>query len=200
MINELRRSSGISPSELILPTDLGPITVASLNHLEGWRYDVFSLGYPGAEPPLVNGGPPVTLANYTDERGWILMFGAIFRSPYGTLHFTADNYIFNFNPWYLNILNLVGPTNSTSIFTNPYNAVTPLGPLYGVLFQPAISYPYANRLLITLDLPAGVPVAATTIHAAFLGKIWIVDQALFLKSIKRHIAEQMSGRRIDRYI
>jgi hypothetical protein len=68
------------------------------------------------------------------------------------------------------------------------------------MFTPVTAYPYSSRLQITLNLPAGSPVAATTVHMASVGKIWIVDQALFLKSIKRHIAEQMAGRRIDRYI
>lgn len=199
MINELRRSSDINPSELILPTSLGPITIQSLNHLEGWRYDFFTLGYPGVEQPLINGGPSVTLADYTDERGWILLFNAAFRSPYGTLNFTADNYRFSVNPWLLNIAgqNVVSPV---VVFTSPYNPITPLGPLYGVQYAPSSSVPYSNRLQVTMNLPLGVPVAATTIFYASIGKIFIVDQVLFLKSVKRHIAEQMSGRRIDRYV
>lgn len=199
MINELRRSSGINPSELILPTVLGPITVDSLNHLEGWRYDLFLLGYPGAEPVLLNGGPAVTLADYTDERGWVVTFGVIFRSPYGTLNFRADNWVFSTNPWYFNALgqNVINPVN---VYVSPYNPVTPLGPMYGIQFNPVTAYPYASRLQITLNLPAGSPVAATTVHIGLIGKIYIVDETLFLKSIKRHIAEQMAGRRIDRYI
>jgi hypothetical protein len=199
MINELRRSSGINPSELILPTSLGPITIQALNYLEGWRYDLFNLGFPGTEPTIINGGPPVILADYTDERGWILFFAALFRSPYGTLNFIADNYVFSANPWILNITGL-NVVNAFAIYVNIYNPVTPLGPLYGVSYGPTISIPYASRLQVTLNLPAGVPVAATTIQRAAIGKIFIVDQTLFLKSIKRHIAEQMSGRRIDRYI
>lgn len=199
MINELRRSSGINPSELILPTALGPIQVQNLIHLEGWRYDLFNRGYPGAEPVIVNGGPPVVLSDYTDEKGWILFFGAIFRSPYGTLNFSADNYVFSVNPWYLNLsgANLVSPS---TVYVSTWNPASPLGPLYGIGYTPAMMIPYANRLQITLNLPAGVPVAATTIHRATVGKIWIVDQLTFLKSVKRHIAEQMAGRRIDRYI
>ena len=202
MINELRRSSDINPSELILPTTLGPITLSSLNNLEGWRYDLFSLGYPGAEPVLTNGGPAVTLVDYTDERGWILTFSAIFRSPYGTLNFRADNWVFNVNPWYIaNVAGLVGPTaNPVVVYAMPYNPASPLGPVYGVIFTPVTAYPYSNRIQITLNLPAGSPVAATTVHLAVVGKVWIVDQTLFLKSIKRHIAEQMAGGRIDRYI
>jgi hypothetical protein len=68
------------------------------------------------------------------------------------------------------------------------------------MLTPVTAYPYSNKIQITLNLPAGSPVAATTVHLAMIGKVWIVDEALFLKSIKRHIAEQMAGRRIDRYI
>jgi hypothetical protein len=200
MVNEFRRSSGIDPSELILPTPLGPITVQSLNHLEGWRYDFYSIGYPGAEPVLTLGGPSVVLVDYTDEKGWIMLFNAIFRSPYGTLNFSIDNYVFSASPWQLNIANMIGSLNPVLVYANPYNPATPLGPLYGVGYSPSMPVPYASRLQITLNLPAGSPVAATTVFKAVVGRIWIVDKALFLKSIKRHIAEQMAGRRIDRYI
>lgn len=199
MVNQLRRESNINPSDLILPTPLGPITVQALNFLEGWRYDFFFIGYPGAEPVITLGGPPAILADYTDERGWIQIFGVGFRSPYGNLHFAADNFLFDASPAFFKILDL-GPANTNSTYCTPYNPVTPVGPLYGVLFAPSTYIPYSNRLQITLSLPLGSPVAATTIFRAFVGKIKIVDEALFLKSIKRHTAEQMSGRRIDRYI
>jgi len=199
MINELRRSSGIDPGELILPTTLGPIKIQDLTNLEGWKYDLYNMGYPGAETPITLGGPPVTLANYTDEKGWILLFGAIFRSPYGTLNFAIDNYVFSASPFGLNIFSM-GVPHPVIVYSNPYNPVTPFGPLYGVWYTPTEPIPYASHLQITLDLPAGSPVAATTIFRGTVGKIWVTDQALFLKSIKRHIAEQMAGRRIDRYI
>jgi hypothetical protein len=199
MINELRRSSGILPSELILPTVLGPITVQTLTNLEGWRYDLYTIGYPGAEIPLTLGGPPVTLANYTDEKGWIINFGVAFRSPYGTLNFKADNWNFPASPIFFNLLNL-GPANANSVYCNLYNPVTLFGPLYAVYYQPSLAIPYARHLEITLNLPLGSPVAATTIFEALIGKIWLADETLFLKSIKRHTAEQMSGRRIDRYV
>lgn len=199
MVNQLRQEGSINPSELILPTPLGPITVQALNHLEGWKFDFFFLGYPGAEPVLTLGGPPVVLADYTDERGWIQIFGAGFRSPYGNLHFAADNFTFDASPFFFNILNL-GPANMNSTYCTPYNPVTPVGPLYGVVYSPSTYLPYSTRLQITLNLPLGSPVAATTVFRAFVGKLWIVDEALFLKSVKRHIAEQMVGRRIDRYI
>lgn len=199
MINQLRRDGGISPDALILPTPLGPIKISDLPFLQGWRYDFFSIGYPGTEIPLVNGGPATVLVDYTDQLGWVLFFLSIFRSPYGTLNFSVDNFNFNASPWLTQLTGL-NVNNNVLIKTQVYNPATPLGPLYGLNLTPVYAMPYQSRLQISLNLPAGSPVAATTIFAAAVGKIYIVDYPTFMRSVKRFVAEQMVGARLDRYV
>lgn len=199
IFNQLRREGSISPNEIILPTPLGPITLAALPFLQGWRYNFYSRGYPGAEIPLVNGGPATTLADYTDELGWVLLGVFMARSPYVTLNFNIDNWSFSASPFITHLSGLNLP-NNVLINVHIYNPVTPLGPLYGLNLTPAYAMPYQSRLQITLDLPAASPVAATTVFIAGVGKIYVVDYPTFLRSVKKHIVEQMTGVKVNRYI
>lgn len=198
MIKQIRQGFGVPKSEIILPTPLGPIAVENLTFLEGWRWALYMAGYPGVEPPLVAGGPPFVLANYTDEKGWLITSSIMFRSPYGTMNFKADDWSFSYSPFLLNIIGLVVPTAIT-IWNNVYNPATPLGPIYGMTFTPNYALPYSRQLEITLSLPAGAPVAATTVFVGAVGKIWIQDEATFLRSLKKFMLQQMTGRKIERY-
>lgn len=182
----------------MLPTTLGPIKVEDLTLLEGWMWDMYNIGYPGAEIALTRGGPITTLANYTDEKGWLMFLGAVFRSPYGVITFNADSWLAAVSPYYMNAM---GETSMShlNMYCSVYNPFTPLGPMYGIAAVPTRAVPYARRLSVTLNLPAAVPIAATTLHRAAVGKIWIQDEGLFLRSIKRHIIEQMTGKRMERY-
>lgn len=197
MVNQLRRM-GISPEETIFPSPLGPINLHHLPFLEGWKYNLYMVGYPGTEPVLVNGGPATILADFTDERGWVISCFYIARSPYCTMNFTVDNWVFNLNPF---LMHTIGPVlaNNATFYEVAYNPVTPLGPMYGLMFNPSYPMPYSSRLQINLNLPAGSPVAATTVFGAMIGKIHIQDYSLFLRSVKRFTAEQMSGVKIERY-
>ncbi len=186
------------PGELILPTPLGPITVENLTNIKGWIYELTPIGFPGAEPPLVAGGPPVVLADYTDEKGWILSFAAVFRSPFAQLNFTADSHSFSATPFGLNIVGQVLP-NPITIYNTVYNPATALGPMYSVVFTPGNPQPFERLVRITLNLPLGAPIGATTIFLALVSRIKIVDEATFLRSIKKFTAEQMIGRKLDRY-
>jgi len=199
VINQIRRLGGINPSEAILPSPLGPIGVTDLPFLQWWRYNSYSIGFPGAEIPLVNGGPAATLVDYTDEMGWVLFFLYQARSPYCTLNFSIDNLNFSVSPFLLQAVGATLPNNAL-ISVGAYNPATPLGPLYTVQFAPAYAMPYQSKLQITLSLPATVPVAATTLFAATVGKIHIVDHSTFMRSVKRYAAEQMVGKKVDRYL
>ncbi len=192
------RKEFATQGELILPTPLGPIEVQNLTNLKGWIYESTVIGFPGAQPPLVLGGLPVVLADYTDEKGWVLGFAAVFGSPFGQLNFTADSFIFSATPFLLNTVGQVLP-NSIYIYNSVYNPVTPLGPMYSVNFTPAYPQPYERRVRITLNLPLGSPVAATNLFIATISRIKIVDEPTFLRSIKKFMAEQMTGVKLDRY-
>ena len=186
------------PGELILPTPLGPITVENLTNLKGWIYEFTTIGFPGAEPALAVGGAPVVLADYTDEKGWIISFGAVFRSPFGQLNFQADSHNFSVTPFALNTLGQVLP-NPMTVYNGVYNPATALGPMYSVLFTPGNVQPFERLVRITLNLPLGAPIAATTVFLALISRIKIVDESTFLRSIKKFTAEQMIGRKLDRY-
>lgn len=197
IIGRLRKEFAVS-GELILPTPLGPIEMQHLTNLKGWTYQFQSVGFPGAEPPIVAGGPPVVLANFTDEKGWLIGFSAIFRSPFGLLSYRSDNHNFAGSPFLLNALGFNAVSPST-IYNNVYNPVTPFGPLYGVTLTPSNPFPYERLINITLSLPLGSPIAATTIFVAAVSRIIIIDEPIFLRSIKKFTAEQMVGRKLDRF-
>ena len=197
LFDRIRKEFGISPRDIIFPTNYGPINLQNLTLLKGWIYDLYEIGFPGTEQPLTTGGPAVTLANYTDEKGWVLLYYAIFRSPYAQLNFSADNWRPSATPFMSNIIG--PPQNEVQIYNTVYNPFTPYGPLYGLFFTPSYAIPYERRLSITLDLPRGIPIDETTIFKAGVGRIWLQDERLFLRSIKRQILEQMTGNRIERY-
>jgi len=192
------RKEFATPGELILPTPLGPITVENLTNLKGWVYEWSTIGFPGGQTQLLNGGPPVVLGDYTDEKGWILSFGAIFRSPFGQLNFIADSHNFSVTPFALNTLGQVLP-NPITVYNGVYNPATALGPMYSVLFTPAYPQPYERLVRLTLNLPLGSPIAATNIFLAMVSRIKIVDEQTFLRSIKKFTAEQMIGAKLDRF-
>jgi len=50
-----------------------------------------------------------------------------------------------------------------------------------------------------MNLPAGSPIAATNVFSALIGRIWIQDEKRFLRSVKKHTLEQMTGKKIERY-
>jgi len=184
--------------EFILPTPLGPIDIQHLTNIKGWTYDMRTIGYPGVEQPVVAGGPPVVLADYTDEKGWLISIISMFRSPYVTLRYISDNHNFSVSPF---ILNAIGMTthNPMAVYSHVYNPATALGPLYGVSLIPVNSLPYERLIRIELSLPTASPIAATTIFAAGVSRIKITDEQLFLRSIKKFSAEQMIGKKLDRY-
>ena len=192
------RDEFATSGELILPTPLGPITIENLTNLKGWVYEFSTIGFPGDQPPILLGGPPVVLADFTDEKGWILSFGAVFRSPFGQLNFQADSHNFSATPFLLNTLGQVLP-NPITIYNGVYNPATALGPMYSVLFTPAYPQPYERIVRLTLNLPAGAPIAATNIFLAMVSRIKIIDYPTFIRSIKKFTAEQMIGRKLDRY-
>lgn len=192
------RKEYAGPGELILPTPLGPITVETLTNLKGWEYDFTPIGFPGAELPLAVGGAFVPLADFTDEKGWILSVSALFRSPFAQLNYQVDSYNFSYTPFLLNTIGQVLP-NPMVVYNGVYNPASALGPLYSVVYTPGTPQPYERRVRITLNLPAGSPVDATTIFNAVLFRIKILDEAIFLRSIKKFTAEQMIGTKLERY-
>lgn len=198
MVEQVREFAGLNANDIVLPSPLGPIKVGDLTFLEGWRWNLHMIGYPGTEPVLTRGGPAVTLANYTDEKGWVISFLAQFRSPYGMLNFTADDWTFSPTPFVFNLSGMTVPTNIT-VWCNVYNPATALGPLYGLVFEPAYACPYTRRVQITLSLPAVAPIAQTTVFIATIGRIYIVDERTFLRSVKKFMLEQMTGVKMERY-
>lgn len=156
------------------------------------------IGFPGVEPPLAIAGAPLALADFTDEKGWFLSVSALFRSPFAQLNYIVDSNRFNYTPFMLNTIGQVLP-NPMVAYNGVYNPASALGPLYSVVYTPGSPQPYERRIQITLELPAGSPVDATTIFSATLLRIKIIDEALFLRSIKKFIAEQMIGSKMDRY-
>ena len=183
---------------LILPTPLGPIAVDHLTNIKGWTYEFTPLGFPGIEPPITIGGVPVVLADFTDEKGWLLSYFAVFRSPFGALNYFSDSHNFATTPFLLNATGFNVPTD-IAVYNNVYNPVSPLGPMYGVAFRPAYPNPYERLLRIELTLPVGSPIAASTVFSAGVSRIKIVDEATFIRSIKKFTAEQMIGTRLDRF-
>ena len=192
------RDEFATPGELILPTPLGPISVDNLTNIKGWVYELTPVGFPGVEAQLVAGGAPVVLADYTDEKGWILSITVMFRSPYGVLNYVSDSHNFSINPFLMNAAGLNRP-NASMMYVTTYNPFTPFGPLYGIAFTPTFPFPYERLLRITFSLPLAVPIAVTNIFAAAVSRIKIIDEALFHRSIKKFTAEQMIGRKLDRY-
>lgn len=197
ILDRLRREFA-TEGELILPTPLGLIEFQHLTNLKGWAYELTTVGFPGVEPQIVAGGPPVVLADFTDEKGWVLSFTAVFRSPFGLLNFVADSHNFSVSPFFLNVGGQLLP-NAQLVYNTVYNPATALGPAYGITYTPSAAIPYERLLRITLNLPLGVPVAATNVFAAGISRIRIIDEAIFLRSIKKFAAEQMIGRRLDRF-
>lgn len=197
IMDRLRKEFATS-GELILPTPLGPITIAELTFLKGWEYSITPLGYPGTQPNLILGGPATTLVNFTDEKGWVLSFTAVFRSEYAQVNFTADSWIASYSPYIENIIGNNLP-NNIKPFVSVYNPLTPLGAMYGISFKPAYAVPYKRSLNLTMNLPFGSPIAATTVFLASILRIHIVDERTFLRSIKKHMVEQMTGQSIERY-
>lgn len=197
IMGRLRREFATKGS-LILPTPLGPIAVEHLTNIKGWAYEFTPIGFPGVEPPITIGGAPVVLADFTDEKGWILSYFAVFRSPFGSLNYFSDSHNFATTPFMLNTIGFNVPTAIT-LYNSIFNPVTPLGPMYGVAFRPAYPTAYERLLRITLTLPAGSPIPASTVFSAAVSRIKIVDEATFIRSIKKFTAEQMIGRKLDRY-
>lgn len=199
LVEQLRTSLKLSSDDIVLPTSLGNIQIQNLTFLKGWNWKLFSIGFPGTEQPMTLGGAPVILCDYVDEKGWVILAGVYFRSPYGTLNFETDSWKFSLSPYLANIVGTNLPTSS--IIWNPvYNPFTPLGPLFGLAFSPSYVVPYERRLRITFNLPVGSPIAATNIFTASIGKLYITNYGEFLKSLKRFNAEQMTGNKIDRNI
>lgn len=198
IIEAMRRAAPDLEKELIIPTTLGPISIDTLTNLEGWVYERTPIGQPGAEPVLVAGAPATNLINYTDEKGWITSFNVIFRSPFGTLTFIADTDNRVATPQGMLIAGMIVPNNS-SIYGTIYTPVGPLGPAYGLAYNPAYFIPFERRVVIDLSLPAGAPILQTTVLSAWVSRIHIVDERTFIRSIKKFAAEQMTGRQMDRF-
>lgn len=199
LVEQLRTSFKLSPDDIVLSTPLGNIQIQNLTFLKGWNWNLHTIGFPGTEQPIILGGAAVTLCDYVDEKGWIILAGAYFRSPYGAVNFEADSWIFSLSPYLANVFGVNIPVPST-FWNTVYNPFTPLGPLFGLAFIPSYVMPYERRLRITLNLPVGSPIAATNIFTASIGKIYITNYDEFLKSLKRFNAEQMTGNKIDRNI
>lgn len=199
MVNQIRREASILPSELILNTPLGPISVENLSFLDGWMYEQTQVGYPGTPVPLLVGGPVSVIQDRTDEQGWVLAATAIFSSPYGRVDMAIDNFILNQTPYLANIMIGVPPFNKT-LYPLVYNPATPLGPLYGVQLNTTQPHPYARHVRITGSLPLGSPVAACNLFTATLSRIMLQDRPTFYRSMKKFNIEQRIGKRVDRYL
>lgn len=199
LVEQIRGEFTLSPKDIVLPTPLGTIKVGDLPFLKGWMWDLYSIGYPGDQPTLLVGGAPLPFVNYVDEMGWVILESVIFHSPFGCMNSTTDNFATSITPFLLNMMFPPVPS-AINYFCNVYNPWTPLGPLFGISLSPAYALPYARRLMITLNLPAGSPVATTTVFAAGIGRIFITNYDEFLKSVKKFVAEQMTGKKLDRTI
>ena len=187
----------MSPTDIILSTPLGPITVESLNQLEGWRWDLDILGHPGEELTLVAGETRI-LREYTDETGWIFVIQMFARAPAVQLGFKADDWFLRISPLAANTLGITAPNNST-LWNSVYNPFTVIGPMYGINFTPSLPYPYYRRFVVDVTLPAVAGLATADIYVVTIGRIYIVDERTFLRSIKRLNIEQLTGRRMERY-
>lgn len=199
MVNQIRRDTGISTSELVLNTPLGPISVENLVFIDGWKYENTNRGYPGIQPALVVGGPPFVVEEKNDEQGWIIAASIIFTSPHGLIEINIDNFFPTFTPFLADAVIGVQPLNRTP-YQIVYNPSTPFGPLYGMILDTAQPYPYTRFLKLQGSLPAGSPVAACNIFAATLSRIMIQDRPTFYRSLKRFNVEQRIGKRVDRYL
>ncbi len=114
------------------------------------------------------------------------------------MNFKADDWVFSATPFLLNTIGAVNP-NAISIYNDVYNPFTPLGPMYSVVFTPSYPQSYSRQVEITMNLPPGAPIAATNVFFANFGRIWLQDEKRFLRSLKRHTLEQMTGKKIERY-
>lgn len=199
MVNQIRRETGTLPTELILNTPLGPISVENLSFLDGWMYEQTQIGYPGALVPLILAGPPSVVLDKTDEQGWVLAATVIFDSPYGRVDMGIDNFTLNQTPYLANIMVGIPPLNST-LYQLVYNPATPLGPLYGVQLNVTKPLPYIRHVRLAGSLPVGSPVAACNIFTATLSRIMLQDRPTFYRSMKKFNIEQRLGKRVDRYL
>lgn len=196
LVADLKEKLGTT--ELILPAPLGPISTANLNVLEGWRYILRKVGYPGDQPVLPRGGASSVILEITSETGWAVSGAAIFSSPYGRVTLELDDWLTEWQPY---LIDVSAPIHKTSLtfFNGTYNPWTPLGPLYSVMFDPPYAQSYARRVVVRALLPEGSPVASCRLVGAEVGRIAIVDEREFMRSIKKHNLEQLTGLKLERY-
>ncbi len=199
-IERLRKELDLEDKDLILPSSLGPITVQSLMNLGGWEYSETELGFPGAEVQLIRGAPPVEVFQSSpEEMGWGLSFAARFRSPFAVMNLTVDSFTFTSSVEFANATSPTFPKNFTP-YVDVYDPFTALGPMFGLIMEPAITIPYNRNLRMTVNLPANAPVAETALFASSVTRARIQDYKSFMRSVKRINAEQMTGEQIERVI
>jgi len=198
IIARLRREFA-TPQELILPTPLGPIELQNLTNVLGWEYVVTPAGFPGNEIVLVRGAAPIIVFQSSpDEVGWFLFFAARFRSPWARVDITIDSFTSGTNALFANAISPTYPKNHVP-YVDVYDPFSILGPMYGVIMEPAASLPYNKNLLMTVSLPAAAPIAQTTCFGTTVSRARIQDKAMFLRSLKKFNAEQMTGAKLDRF-
>lgn len=199
LAGQLRQAFKLNPDDIVLSSPLGNVSLNNMPFLKGWRWSVQRIGFPGTEPTLVAGAAPLIIAEFTDEKGWLIGASAFFRSPYGAFTLEADGFTYTVTPLGLQVTQpAMSPNFSNRL--SVYNPWTIWGPLFSTIFDPPIPIPYARLLRFTCSLPAGVPIASTRLWLATVGKLYIVDDEEFLESLKKFAAEQLVGKSVDRNI
>jgi hypothetical protein len=170
---------------------LGPIVPEALTNLEGWtwksdgRTDRIMLTR-GASP--VNILPPIQ-----SEIGWLHAIGVIFSDPMSMFHFTCDNYTFAFSPFFFRLMGNT-LTNNVRLYCSVYNPASPLGPLYGLAWDPAKFWPYRSQIQMQASHPSTALTPTSQVVMFMLGRQYIRDRKQFYESIVIENTRQSVGR------
>ena len=170
---------------------ISPIIPDSLATLDGWTWKSEMLA---ERAVLARGGAPLrVIPDIQNEKGWLNTLMIVFSDPYSTMRFQCDNWTFILSPYLVNMIGLVQSNNAT-IYCTVYNPATPLGPLYGVAWQPSNFWPYKSQIMFTAQHPATAPTATSHVVMAGLGRHFIRDERQFYESIFIDAQRQTIGK------
>jgi len=172
---------------------VGPILPTGLATLGGWTWKLETT----PDRTLLNRGTgPVNLIpgeEIQGELGWLNTLVVIFSDPQTVLQVRIDQWSFAISPFQLNLLNF-SLTNNTLVFVNVYNPATPIGPLYGISWNPSQFWPYKTQVRITAEHPADAFTETSQVVLFSLGRQYIDNEKLFYETIVRDTEKQASGK------
>ena len=172
---------------------VGPIIPSALATLQGWTWKAETT----QERILLNrGAGPVPLIPSTEiqqEKGWLNLVWVMFSDPESVMRFSCDQWVFQATPFITRTFGLLAPNNSI-IYCPVYNPATPLGPLYGMLWNPGEFWPYNTQVRISVEHPPTALTATSQVVIYVVGRHFISNEVLFYESIVREGERQAIGR------